>query len=87
VTIGRVGRGWRIPRITPPFEIVAPEAKGDASFSRPLGSRRVGIALQPRAPAPGATAQDVRVVEETIQQRGDGGGVAEEPPPVFHGAI
>jgi hypothetical protein len=27
------------------------------------------------------------VVEETIQQRGDGGGVAEELGPVLHGAI
>jgi hypothetical protein len=43
--------------------------------------------VQPRAPAPGAAGQDVRVVEETIQQRGDGGGVAEELPPVFHGTV
>ena len=33
------------------------------------------------APAPGAALEDVGVVEETIEESGDGGGVAEELAP------
>jgi hypothetical protein len=29
----------------------------------------------------------MRVMEEPVEQRGDGGGVAEELAPVFHGAV
>ena len=57
------------------------------SVSRSLGSWRAWVALLPRAPAPGAAGQDVRVVEQPIEQRRDGGGVAEELAPVFHGAM
>src|SRR5437867_9736968 len=57
------------------------------SVSRSLGSWRAWVALQPGAPAPGATGQDVGMVEEPIEQRRDGSGVAEELAPVFHGAI
>src|SRR6266542_2105362 len=57
------------------------------SVSRSLGSWRAWVALQPRAPAPGAAGQDVGMMEQPIEQRGDGGGVAEELAPVFHGTI
>src|SRR5713101_437080 len=57
------------------------------SVSRSLGSWRAWVALQPRAPAPGAAGQDVRVVEQTVEQRRDGGGVAQELAPVFDGTI
>jgi hypothetical protein len=50
---------------------------GDASRRVPLA------AVEPGAPAPGAARQDMGMVEEPIEQRGDGGGVAEELPPVL----
>src|SRR6266496_1717535 len=51
-------------------------------------SRRVPLAaVEPGAPAPGSARQDMGVVEESIEQRGDGGGVAEELPPVLDRTI
>jgi hypothetical protein len=39
--------------------------------------------VEPGAPAPGAARQDMSVVEQAIEQRGDGRGVPEELPPVL----
>jgi hypothetical protein len=45
------------------------------------------ICVEFGAPAPGAALEDVGVVEETIEECGDGGGVAEELAPVLDGAV
>src|SRR2546425_1414510 len=50
-------------------------------------SGRVPLAVEPGAPAPGPTREHVRVVEEPVEHRGDGRGVAEELAPVLHGPI
>ena len=39
------------------------------------------------APAPRAALEDVGVVEQAVEHRGDGGGVAEELAPVLDGAV
>lgn len=57
------------------------------SVSRSLGAWRAVVALQPRAPAPGAAGQDVGMVEQAIEQRRGGGGIAQELAPVFDGTI
>ena len=51
------------------------------------GSWGIAIVLQAGAPAARPTGQDVGMVEQPIEQRRDGGGVAQELAPVFHGAI
>ena len=55
---------------------------------RPVdASRGAPVALEPRAPAARPAGQDVGVVEEPIQERGDGGRVAEELSPVLDWTI
>src|SRR5712691_11501425 len=67
-----------IPRYGLDKNRALPAPKRDASFGwRPL-SGRVPVALQARAPAPGPTGQHVRVVQEPIEHRGNGRGIAEE---------
>ena len=43
--------------------------------------------MEPCAPAARAAREDVRVVQQPIEQRGHGGRVAEEPTPVLDGAV
>ena len=43
--------------------------------------------LKPGPPAPGAARQDMGVVEQTIQEGRDGGGIAEQFAPVLDGAV
>src|SRR6266545_4909959 len=51
-------------------------------------SRRVPLAaVEAGAPAPRPAGQDMRVVEEPVEQRGDGRRVAEELAPVLDRAI
>jgi len=50
-------------------------------------SRRVPVAVEPGAPAARPALEDVAVVEEAIEERRDGGGIAQELAPVFHGAV
>jgi len=47
-------------------------------------SRRVPVAVQPGAPAARPALDDVAVVEKAIEQRRDGGGIAQQLAPVFH---
>ena len=47
----------------------------------------IGRRLKCRAPAARAECEHVRVVEQPVQQRGHGRGVAEEFAPVAHGAF
>jgi len=50
-------------------------------------SGRVPVAVQPGAPTPWPAREHVRVMEQSVEQRGDGRGVAEECPPVLDGTI
>src|SRR5262249_34853815 len=50
-------------------------------------SGRVSLAVQPGAPTPWPAGEHMRVMEQSIEQRGDGGGVAEQLPPVFDRTI
>ena len=52
---------------------------------RGLVGAQVGLDLG--APAPGSAFEHVRVMEQPIEERGDGGGVAEQLPPVVHRSI
>ncbi len=70
-----------------PLEIGAALALGGASFFWPLGAGGVGGRVQPGPPALGATGEDVRVMEQPIEERADGGGIAEEFAPVVDGTI
>ena len=45
------------------------------------------IGLGFRAPAPRAALKDVRMMQEAIQQRGDGGVVTEQLPPVVDWSV
>ena len=60
-----------------------PAPKRDASWA----SRRVPVAVEPRAPAARPTGEHVRVVEQAVEHRGDGRGVAEKLAPVVHGTV
>ena len=59
------------------WTLVDPRCDG----SRPL------LALEAGAPAARAAREDVGVVEQAIEHRGDGGGVAEQLAPVLDGAV
>jgi hypothetical protein len=50
------------------------------------GSGGVPIAVQPGAPASWSTREHVRVMEQSVEERGDGRGVAEQFPPVLDGS-
>ena len=68
---------------------------GSASVPRPrchamvllrgLVGAQVGLDLG--APAPRSAFEDVRVMEQPIQERGDGGRVAQQLPPVVHWSV
>ena len=58
-------------------------AKRDASCS----SRGGALGVEARAPAFRPTGEDVGVVEQAVEHRGDGGGIAEEFAPVLHGPV
>ena len=59
-----------------------------ARLRRVDASRRVPLAaVEPGAPAAGAAREDMGVVEEPVEQRGDGRGVAEELAPVLDRTI
>jgi hypothetical protein len=70
---------------------------GSASIPRPrcharhmvLLRGRVGaqVGLDLGAPAPRSAFKDVGVMEQPIQERGDGGGVAQQLPPVVHRSV
>src|SRR6266545_6244989 len=63
------------------------ESRSALRHPRHRGSRGVALALEPSAPAAGAAREDVRVMEQAIEQRGDGRGVAEELAPILDGAV
>jgi hypothetical protein len=52
---------------------------------RGLVGAQVGLDLG--APAPRSAFEDVRVMEQSIEERGDGGGIAEQLPPVVHRSV
>ena len=52
---------------------------------RGLVGAQVGLDLG--APAPRSAFEDVRVMEQPIQERGDGGRVAQQLPPVVHRSV
>src|SRR5712692_8316236 len=54
---------------------------------RKCGSRGCPLALEPSAPAPRAAHEDVGVMEQAIEERGDGSGIAEELAPILHGPV
>jgi hypothetical protein len=70
---------------------------GSASVPRPRGHVRhmvllrglVGaqVGLDLGAPAPRSAFEDVRVMEQPIEERGDGGRVAQQLPPVVHWSV
>ena len=62
---------------------VAAETNG--VLLRGLLGAQVGLDLG--APAPRSAFEDVRVMEQPIEERGDGGGVAEQLPPVVHRSV
>ena len=45
------------------------------------------VGLDFGAPAPRSAFEDVRVMEQPIEERGDGGGVTEQLPPVVDGSV
>ncbi len=49
--------------------------------------RRYERGRLPSSPASRAALDQVRVVEEAVEHGGDGGGVAEQPPPVVDGTV
>jgi len=57
----------------------------DAVLLRELLSAQVGVDFG--APAPWSTFEHMRVMEEAIEQRGDGGRVAEQLAPVVDGPV
>src|SRR5712691_5630396 len=52
---------------------------------RGLVGAQVGLDLG--APAPRSALENVRVMEQPIEERGDGGRVAEQLPPVVHRSV
>jgi hypothetical protein len=62
---------------------VAAETNG--VLLRSLLGAQVGLDLG--APAPRSAFEDVRVMEQPIEERGDGGGVAEQLAPVIHRSV
>src|SRR5205814_8465219 len=48
------------------------------------GLLRAQVGLDPGSPAPRPAFEDVRVMEQSIEERRDGGGVADQLPPVIH---
>jgi hypothetical protein len=58
---------------------------GDMVLLRGLVGAQVGLDLG--APAPRSALKDVRVMEQPIKQRGDGGRVAEQLSPVVHRSV
>src|SRR5215813_13270263 len=66
-----------------------------AAFLRPSAMRHrsndesggMAIAMQPGAPAAWATSEHVRMMEQSVEEPGDGGRIAEEFAPVLDGTI
>ena len=59
-----------------------------ARLRRVDASRRVPLAaVEPGAPAAGSARQDMGVVEEAVEERGDGRGITEELAPVLDRTI
>src|SRR5437773_7483345 len=51
------------------------------------GLLRAQVGLDLGAPASRSAFEHVRMMEQPIEQRGDGGGVAEQLAPIIHGSV
>ena len=85
----------------PGLPIVVPGASYAVVFHRPTRPRarariyevllcgvlRAQVGVDLGAPAPRAAFEDVRVMEQPIEERRDGGGIAQQLPPVVDGSI
>jgi hypothetical protein len=83
---GRASRVFRRTAIAAPAEIVALRGEARRVIDLITLPRGRSLAVEACAPAAGASREDVRVVEEPIEERGDGGGVAEQLAPVLDGS-
>lgn len=78
---------WGDTPIAPISEIGTPEGGARCVVHVRWPSGGGVVAVQPCAPATRAACEDVRVVQQPIEQGGDGGGIAEELAPILDGAV
>ena len=88
------GKEARGPRWTAENRPLIDTSKPAISGGRPrpvefyfVGLLGAQVGLDFGAPAPRSAFEDVRVMEQPIEQRGDGGGVAEQLAPVVDGSV
>ena len=81
-----IGRGASLASYTQGVDVEArPGPCSDLIDGSDLSTPQIDLSLG--APAPGAALEDVGVVEEAVEQSGDGGIVAEEFPPIVQRSV
>ena len=82
-----IGRGASLASYKQGVDVAVRPASGETTRSAGSGLSVPQIGLGFRAPASRAALENVGMVEESVEQSGDGGVVAEEFAPVIDGTV